>query len=332
MDVVLEDVEGKGIVKPTPSQLNRIWNSIDKAKQGFIRPDQLQKLITHYLELSQYYFQSYSKEAEDQLYKDPFAGYLGMAFTTRSFLKNDVFASFEDNPDKVVNYLVKKLDFDGDGVVSKSDFIKTAPDELFNQEFYSTVEVVYKKPRFSIRDVNQVTMDHDSDLVDPVQMKALIRACPKYLFWFPWCKLFCTSEDGISLDTFRNQIRNIEELLLIILTADGHILGAFSGEEFTWDSKGHGNKDNFVFSLHREEVQVFLPGNGADSASYQSSSPTQGLTYGLEDGGRVALTISPDFKHGRTSRTDTFQNPPLQDPTEFNILCVEAWGPAISND
>ena len=73
-------------------------------------------------------------------FEDPFAGYLGMAFTTRSFLKNDVFSSFEDNPEKVVNYLVKKLDFDGDGVVSKKDFIKTAPDELFNQEFYSTVE------------------------------------------------------------------------------------------------------------------------------------------------------------------------------------------------
>ena len=67
----------------------------------------------------------------------------GLALIAQKFTDNDIMTEFEINPKPIVDSIIKELDITGNGKIEKWEFIKRAPEVLFNKEFFHQAGELY---------------------------------------------------------------------------------------------------------------------------------------------------------------------------------------------
>eukprot|EP00494_Astrolonche_serrata_P022375 UN22632 len=82
-------------------------------------------------------------------------------------------------------------------------------------------------------------------------MQKLIYQVPLRLHAFPWKRLFCTGEHGISLSTFYGSTKasKVNDAILLIKTSKQQLLGCFTCATWNVCQSYYGGSDTFVFHM-----------------------------------------------------------------------------------
>jgi len=73
-----------------------------------------------------------------------------------------------------------------------------------------------------------------------------------------WKLLFTISHDGVSYQTFYNNLKNRDNTVLLIKDLEGGIFGAYCTEEWKIRRHFYGTGESFVFKFDEEEdIRVF---------------------------------------------------------------------------
>ncbi|XP_048584655.1 TBC1 domain family member 24 isoform X3 [Nematostella vectensis] len=144
----------------------------------------------------------------------------------------------------------------------------------------------------------------------------------------PVC-VFTTEKYGYSLRTFYQRCQEEEETILLIKTTTGDIFGAFCTSP--WLERLEGPKDltyfgtgeSFVFTLSPEATKYDWSGieQNQESKDYFMAGNDNCLLIG--GGGENSIWINGDFSHGRSGRSQTYDNEPLTAQKDFVCTRLE---------
>jgi len=138
-----------------------------------------------------------------------------------------------------------------------------------------------------------------------------------------WELIFCTSTDGVSMQTFYSTAEDVAPSLLIVQDTMGHVFGAYVSESWSRQKGFYGTGETFLFKLRPIDRR----------GSWGWTEKNNFFMYSNEDsvavgGGRgiYGLWLGRQWGQGSSERCDTFFNPPLAASTpRFSIQCVEVW-------
>ena len=134
------------------------------------------------------------------------------------------------------------------------------------------------------------------------------------------------------------------EVLLLVQTVCGTVMGAFISEELQCESHYYGSGECFVFhfstgSLTKSQTKIHVFKWAKKNTFFVRSTEHGGISIGGDDQGRCSLRIESDLLTGSSQPCDTFDNPclnrtqvdqepvhELYDHEQFEILNVEVWG------
>ncbi|CAG2167456.1 unnamed protein product [Oppiella nova] len=147
--------------------------------------------------------------------------------------------------------------------------------------------------------------------------------------------VFCSAENGNSLQTFFTLCADFEPTLLLIKTIQNEIFGAFCSTSWskrldlsqTKSGQYFGTGETFLFVLAPKVTKYEWIGRqrAIDSHSQQlfMSATARSLCVG-SGGGAFGLFIDESLTRGQSAKCDTFANDPLsQDSTNFDISVLE---------
>lgn len=172
-------------------------------------------------------------------------------------------------------------------------------------------------------------------ILDATHRTQLCKVLPVRLQREAWVQLYNTREHGTSIKTLLNRCEGEGELLFVVQTIRGVILGAFLGESLMRSSRFYANGESFLFTF---------AGNGTDkrlqiykwsknNLYFIRSTEQDGIVFGGGEDGKCGLCIEPDLLHGYSYPCATYNNECLNgqssDTTEnehFHILAIEVWG------
>ena len=158
------------------------------------------------------------------------------------------------------------------------------------------------------------------------RLRSLVTAFP-VLMCESWALLFSNLEHGNSYQTLYGNIHDVGNLVLLVMTDQGQVFGAFLPAPLSPSEGLHyqGNGNTVVFDL---EGQPALYTWSKENPYYVLCQP-HGLAVG--GGGSAAIWLDEDMVHGSTGPCDTFRSPALCRPgdgrtsTQFGVYCVEIW-------
>jgi hypothetical protein len=138
-----------------------------------------------------------------------------------------------------------------------------------------------------------------------------------------WELIFCTSTDGVSMQTFYTKTDEINPSLLLVEDSMGGVFGAYVSEAWVKQKGFYGTGETFLFKLRPEEKR----------GSWKWTEKNNFFMYSVDDaiavgGGRgtYGLWLGNEWSEGLSDTCDTFQNPPLStSSSRFTVRCVEIW-------
>ena len=195
------------------------------------------------------------------------------------------------------------------------------------------------------------------------QMHQIARqVLPKGIASCRWKRLYSLARDGDSFDVCLHYARKNSKTLLVIRTTRGDIFGAYAGETWSANHQGHyyGNNDTCLFSFAEkkqttkteEELQQHPHGNKKSLVDedddddildlptirvFKYTGVNRYIQYcdasrkmiafgGGGDEGSFGLCVEQEFQIGSTGPCDTFDNEPLCEQENFQIVDLEVWG------
>ncbi|RWS13268.1 TBC1 domain family member 24-like protein [Dinothrombium tinctorium] len=154
--------------------------------------------------------------------------------------------------------------------------------------------------------------------------------------------IFCSNEDGNSLNTFFLKTANYEPTILLVKTETKEIFGAYCSSSWSQrlesDEKGatnyyFGTGETFLFTLKPKEAYYPWVGGqeyGHDTSNVPHSSQlfmaasSKMISVGAGNG--IGLWLDENLTNGTSTRCDTFDNKPLSSSESFTISVVEVIG------
>jgi hypothetical protein len=128
------------------------------------------------------------------------------------------------------------------------------------------------------------------------------------------------SNDGCSLNSLYDSVRQAEPIVIVILTGEGEKLGAYLSAGLRSSQHHYGTGETFVFRL-TPTFEAFT-WNQAGNNFFTASSP-KNLSVG--GGDACAIYLGEDLLEGWSGACPTFASPPLASGSPFRIVNVEAW-------
>merc|ERR1712150_50971 len=240
---------------------------------------------------------------------------------------HDIFERFKSEPDLVTEKVFNLIDDNGDGHISREEWLRRAPEVLFNASFLEKTAEIYSDEVVNKRLNSAFVFQEKSEICEMEDMQNILLGCPKYCYWMEWHLLYTTGKDGFSFQTVKNAVGSLHEVLIIIRTTENILLGGFASEHVKFDGKVHGNPDNFIFAKDNTDGSVGIFSAGADGAAKFHVASKDSITFGPDTEKNVALYISEHLMHGKSTSSSTYQNPPLVPGADFKIKSLEIWGP-----
>ena len=160
---------------------------------------------------------------------------------------------------------------------------------------------------------------------------------------YKWERCFAIGRDGDSFRTFLNLTSQYKHTVLVIRTMGGSILGGFASEH--WKSRSattssspsmsnnryYGNGQAFLFSSYyqhsiNEQNQQLDFYRWVGSNDYCQVCDVEKGSLAMGGVGDFGLMIGDDFHRGATGSSETFANPALVIPGNFEIAEFEVYG------
>lgn len=171
------------------------------------------------------------------------------------------------------------------------------------------------------------------------------KGLPASLIFSKWKRLYCLSRDGDSFEQMIRMVKGHQKTLLVVKSTRGDIFGGFA--DAVWEVQHsheigggfYGTGRAMLFRVEREGEKVQTDGKD-DNATVQIYKWTgvnryiqlcdfQKKTLAMGGGGNdgsFGLCIEDDFRRGSTGHCETFNNEPLTNQEEFDVLELEIWG------
>lgn len=148
--------------------------------------------------------------------------------------------------------------------------------------------------------------------------------------------VFCSDENGNSLQTFFSLCGENEPTIVIVKTFNNEIFGAYCSaswsrrfENSLKPGQYFGNGETFLFSLSPQMIKYEWVGINRDpselSYAQQLFMSATANSFSVGSGGGVGFYVGENLSSGETNRCETFENEPLtcSKETYFDVSVVE---------
>eukprot|EP00668_Euglena_longa_P043512 GGOE01057929.1.p1 GENE.GGOE01057929.1~~GGOE01057929.1.p1 ORF type:complete len:485 (-),score=98.84 GGOE01057929.1:293-1747(-) len=143
-----------------------------------------------------------------------------------------------------------------------------------------------------------------------------------------WKLCYSTLEHGVSMNTFYHNVAGYENVVLIIMTDRGAVLGAFSPEPLHVEAGRHyyGSRGTFLFHFSAAGFRSYRWARNNDYFVYCTHD-----CIGFGGGSNFGILVEASLSSGSTGSCDTFDAPALvplrnDDTTAtFVIYALEVW-------
>jgi hypothetical protein len=95
-----------------------------------------------------------------------------------------------------------------------------------------------------------------STIIDDVSRKQISFFLPPLVRMREWKLLFTPKTDGVSMQTFYNNLKQRDNTLMLIRDECDRIFGAFCCEAWKISNKFYGTGESFVFSFEEDDINV----------------------------------------------------------------------------
>lgn len=196
-------------------------------------------------------------------------------------------------------------------------------------------------------------------ILSPSAMRQIAqKGLPPSLLFSKWKRLYSLVRDGDSFETMLRLVKNDHHSLLVIKSTRGEVFGGYA--DAVWEGQHSHEVGGVFYGTGRAvlfKVRVKEGGEGDDHDKdtetkknnqqkkddddvvtvykwtgvnryiqlIDSHKKTMAMGGGGEEGS-FGLCIEDDFRRGSTGHCETFNNEPLADQKQFDILDLEIWG------
>ena len=172
----------------------------------------------------------------------------------------------------------------------------------------------------------------NADLMQQIAINVL----PKTVSYQRWKRLYGLERDGDSFGACLRIIENLAPTLLVVKTTRGDVFGGYADSPWNSQELGsnrfYGGAQACLFKVipgeanTNKKIKVFR-WSGANRYIQLCDISRKMIAFG--GGGRdgaFGLCVEEDFLKGSTGSCDTFNNEPLCDQENFEIMDLEFWG------
>lgn len=153
------------------------------------------------------------------------------------------------------------------------------------------------------------------------QINAIRLSMPIRLRRSDWRLIYSDREHGTSLRTLyrRSEALDYGPCVIVIQNDHGNILGAFSSDTLSPRRGYYGSGESFVFSFASGEYRSYHWTRRQSHCVYSSDDV---LGFGE---GALWINASQSVLQGSSRRCPTFDNEPLNDTENFDVVHIEVW-------
>ncbi|ETO19356.1 oxidation resistance 1-like protein [Reticulomyxa filosa] len=207
-------------------------------------------------------------------------------------------------------------------IITRKDvvYLFEAVDDRDNEQLFAISERLKMIRGCNVSISISLTLEQ-SDILEIVKLKEIMRRCPARTKLWNWKKCYSTELHGISMITFYDRCAHADESILLLKDTNHCIFGAFVDAPWISSDEYRGSIDCFVWKFDQEGgLCVYKP---SGSHPYYVRSDMSSITIG---GGECpALYLDSNLNFGRTDKCPTFDSPPLT-TDNFAVLCLEIYG------
>eukprot|EP01059_Diplonema_ambulator_P012974 TRINITY_DN23466_c0_g1_i1.p1 TRINITY_DN23466_c0_g1~~TRINITY_DN23466_c0_g1_i1.p1 ORF type:complete len:510 (+),score=136.27 TRINITY_DN23466_c0_g1_i1:44-1531(+) len=170
----------------------------------------------------------------------------------------------------------------------------------------------------------------DEVAIGPVQRVEIAKLLPFTLKRCNWIRTFCSIEHGSSLRTLYEVCHGKAPNLLVVRTVDGNLVGGFSMQAWEEQRYYHGTGQSFVFRF-KAVMGPDGPAPGEKIETWRWSEKNEFFTLShagmlaFGGGSGPALCVNQSLSRGSTDACETYDCPPLLEPSDFVIQRLEVW-------
>ncbi|RHY24769.1 hypothetical protein DYB32_008704 [Aphanomyces invadans] len=147
----------------------------------------------------------------------------------------------------------------------------------------------------------------------------LTAALPLHLQCHNWTLLYSSQEHGFNSTMFYHLVQDRGPTIVAIKDSTDQVFGAFTPSSLKHSKKVYGNGRAFVF----QHATVY-GWSGLDN-NFVYGGPNGSLVWGGGASG-LALCLQIDEARGFSQACETYDNPALTHPHQFQCWAVEVWG------
>uniref|UniRef100_A0A7S2NUQ3 Oxidation resistance protein 1 n=1 Tax=Leptocylindrus danicus TaxID=163516 RepID=A0A7S2NUQ3_9STRA len=154
---------------------------------------------------------------------------------------------------------------------------------------------------------------------------------PTSVKWCRWKRCYSLARDGDSFDTMLRLVKSHEKTLLVIRSTTGAIFGGYA--DSTWQSPlqagntFYGTGQAMLYRIMDDNQVKIYKWSGMNRYIQLCDTTDKRIAMGGGGtGGNFGLCVEEDFSRGSTGRCQTFENEPLCEGGEFDVLDFEVYG------
>lgn len=164
----------------------------------------------------------------------------------------------------------------------------------------------------------------DSCIISETQAIMIGRLLPSMVRMREWQRLFSIDIDGISLNTFYNNLHDHSSTIIVMQDINGWKFGWYASQEWSPHKHFYGTGESFLFSFEETEEQLKTYRWSGENDNIQYSDNNSIAMGG--DRGKFALYLRNNFYHGSSRMCSTFNNSVLSSEEDFECVKFEVWG------